>query len=128
VIQHDLQLVYISGLLQCVFSAASLLFAYSRKWRSPGFRKTTLGASYKDLSFFLLIIPCLLRQMGEQLSATHCLAAPSESVHTAPVCERKDVRKANMLVYLLKLLLSSLSRMQPHTIRIREISHIAMSN
>jgi hypothetical protein len=39
VIQHDLQLVYISGLLQCVSSAAGLLFAYSRKWGSPGFRK-----------------------------------------------------------------------------------------
>jgi hypothetical protein len=43
VIQHDLQLVYISGLLQCVFSAAGLHFAYSRKWGSPGFRKTTLN-------------------------------------------------------------------------------------
>jgi hypothetical protein len=41
-IQHDLQLVYISGLLQCVYSTIGLLFAYSRKWRSPNFRKTTL--------------------------------------------------------------------------------------
>jgi hypothetical protein len=41
-IQHDLQQVYIFGLLQCVFSTICLFFAYSRKWGSPGFRKTTL--------------------------------------------------------------------------------------
>jgi hypothetical protein len=41
-IQHDLQVVYIFGLLQCVFSTASLLSAYSRKWGSHGIRKTTL--------------------------------------------------------------------------------------
>jgi hypothetical protein len=43
VIQHDLQLVYIFGLLQCVFSTKGLLFTYSRKWGSPDFRKTTLS-------------------------------------------------------------------------------------
>jgi hypothetical protein len=42
VIQHDLQLVYISGMLQCVFSFTGLLFAYSREWGIAGFRKTTL--------------------------------------------------------------------------------------
>jgi hypothetical protein len=42
VIQHDLQQVCISKLLQCVFSTAGLLFAYSWKWGSPGFMKTTL--------------------------------------------------------------------------------------
>jgi hypothetical protein len=41
VIQHNLQQVYIYGLFWCVFSTTSLLFAYLRKWRSPGFRKTT---------------------------------------------------------------------------------------
>jgi hypothetical protein len=46
VIQHDLQQVYISGLLQCVFSTACLFFAYLRKWRAPDFRKTTLGEYY----------------------------------------------------------------------------------
>jgi hypothetical protein len=35
-------MVYIFGLLQCVFSTAGLLFAYSWKWGSPSFRKTTL--------------------------------------------------------------------------------------
>jgi hypothetical protein len=28
--------VYIFGLLKCVFSAAGLLCAYSRKWGNPG--------------------------------------------------------------------------------------------
>jgi hypothetical protein len=52
VIQHDLQLVYIFGLLQCVFSAVGLFFAYSRKWGSPGFRKTTLQLLYSHFYFF----------------------------------------------------------------------------
>jgi hypothetical protein len=47
-IQPDLELVYISGLLQCVFSTPSLLFAYSRKWGSPNFRITTLGILHMD--------------------------------------------------------------------------------
>jgi hypothetical protein len=47
VIQHDLQQAYISGLLQYVFSTAGLFFAYSRKWESPNFRKTTLELSKK---------------------------------------------------------------------------------
>jgi hypothetical protein len=41
-IQHDLQPVYISGLLQCDFSIVGLLFAYSWKWESLDFRKTNL--------------------------------------------------------------------------------------
>ena len=41
-IQHDLQLVYVFGLLQCHFSIACILPAYLRKWGSPGFKKTTL--------------------------------------------------------------------------------------
>jgi hypothetical protein len=49
-IQHDLQLVYIFGLLQCVFSAAGLLFAYSRKWGNPGFRKTTLVGTWSHIN------------------------------------------------------------------------------
>jgi hypothetical protein len=62
VIQHDLQQIYISRLLQCVFSITGLLFAYSRKWRSPGFRKTTLMVtllweSFGDtLSFFHMLL------------------------------------------------------------------------
>jgi hypothetical protein len=47
VIQHDLELVYISGLLQC------LLFACSWKRGSRGFRKTTLVVIYgNDLVVF----------------------------------------------------------------------------
>jgi hypothetical protein len=42
VIQDDLQLEYISGLLQWVFSSAGLLFAYLQEWGIAGFRKTTL--------------------------------------------------------------------------------------
>jgi hypothetical protein len=42
VVQHDLQWIYISGLLQCDFCTAGLLFAYPRKSGSLGFRKTTL--------------------------------------------------------------------------------------
>jgi hypothetical protein len=42
-ILHYLQHLYFSGLLQYVFSTACLLFAYSRKWNTPGFRKTTLN-------------------------------------------------------------------------------------
>ena len=51
-IQHDLQQVHISRLLHCVFSTPSLLFAYSRKWRSLGFKKITLEQkmqNHKDL-------------------------------------------------------------------------------
>jgi hypothetical protein len=34
-IKHDLQQLYISCLLQCIFSTTGLFCAYSRKWRSP---------------------------------------------------------------------------------------------
>jgi hypothetical protein len=36
---------YISGLLQCDFCTAGLLFAYPRKSGSLGFRKTTLAST-----------------------------------------------------------------------------------
>jgi hypothetical protein len=48
VVQHDLQWIYISGLLQCDFCTAGLLFAYPRKSGSLGFRKTTLVDERKD--------------------------------------------------------------------------------
>ena len=38
-IQHDLQHMYISGLLHYVFSIIGLVFAYSQNWNSPNFRK-----------------------------------------------------------------------------------------
>jgi hypothetical protein len=40
--QHDLQLVYISGLLHRVLSSVGLLFVNAQKWGIDGFRKITL--------------------------------------------------------------------------------------
>jgi hypothetical protein len=61
IVQHGLQLVYISGLLQCVFCTASLLFTYSQEWGSPGFRKITLYSMHinsQPTSFYhLLLVP-----------------------------------------------------------------------
>jgi hypothetical protein len=58
-IQYDLQQVYISGLLQFVFSTVGLLFAYSRKWGNPNFRKTTLYIT-RSLIVNLIVIKKLM--------------------------------------------------------------------
>jgi hypothetical protein len=48
-IQHDLQQLYIPWLLQYIFSTAILLFAYSRKCNSPGFRRNY----FKNLQYLI---------------------------------------------------------------------------
>jgi hypothetical protein len=68
VVQHDLQWIYISGLLQCDFCTAGLLFAYPRKSGSLGFRKTTLVHA-------TIYIPNLFARQKLAINTNHNIAS-----------------------------------------------------